>query len=104
MTGQVTAAVTESSRTLFDRFVVPPFSILDTRKGYWQARKKLWREQIGDMGESRNDKLITSPGLKYMELYMHTKKHREELGLSFKEYIEKYVPAEVLEARSSQRA
>lgn len=92
----------QQNATLNDRFVVPPFSILDTRKGYWQARKKLWREQIGDMGENRNDKLITSPGLKYMELYMHTKKHREELGLSFKEYIEKYVPAEVLEHEASK--
>ena len=37
--------------SLADRFVVPPFSILDTRKGYWQARKKVWRDIIGDMGE-----------------------------------------------------
>ena len=28
--------------SLFDRFIVPPFSILDTRKGYWQDRKKKW--------------------------------------------------------------
>lgn len=33
--------------SLADRFVIPPFSILDTRKGYWQARKKVWRELIG---------------------------------------------------------
>lgn len=83
--------------SLHDRFIVPPFSILDTRKGYWQARKKMWREQIGDMGESRNDKLITSPEIKYKDLYQRTRKHREELGLTFKEYIEKYVPADVLE-------
>lgn len=88
--------------SLNDRFVVPPFSILDTRKGYWQARKKLWREQIGDMGESRNDKLITSPEIKYKDLYQRTRKHREELGVSFKEYIEKYVPAEVLEHEASK--
>ena len=47
----------EAKTTLNDRFVVPPFSILDTRKGYWQARKKMWRELIGDMGESRSDTL-----------------------------------------------
>ena len=88
--------------SLNDRFVVPPFSILDTRKGYWQARKKMWREQIGDMGESRNDKLITSPEIKYKDLYQRTRKHREELGVSFKEYIEKYVPAEVLEHEASK--
>lgn len=92
----------QQNATLNDRFVVPPFSILDTRKGYWQARKKLWREQIGDMGESRNDKLMTSPEIKYKDLYQRTRKHREELGVSFKEYIEKYVPAEVLEHETSK--
>lgn len=92
----------QQNASLNDRFVVPPFSILDTRKGYWQARKKMWREQIGDMGESRNDKLITSPEIKYKDLYHRTRKHREELGVSFKEYIEKYVPAEVLEHEASK--
>lgn len=24
------------------KFIVPPFSVLDTRQGYWQERKKLW--------------------------------------------------------------
>jgi len=27
---------------LFKKFVVPPFSILDTRSGYWQERKTAW--------------------------------------------------------------
>ena len=46
-----------ANASLNDRFVVPPFSILDTRKGYWQTRKKMWRELIGDMGESRENTL-----------------------------------------------
>jgi len=28
--------------SLRDRFVVPPFSVLDARQGYWQDRKRLW--------------------------------------------------------------
>lgn len=28
--------------TLAERFVVPPFSILDARQGYWQNRKRAW--------------------------------------------------------------
>lgn len=28
--------------TLAEKFVVPPFTILDTRQGYWQARKRSW--------------------------------------------------------------
>jgi hypothetical protein len=29
-------------RTLAEQFLVPPFSILDARQGYWQARKSAW--------------------------------------------------------------
>lgn len=88
--------------SLQDRFIVPPFSILDTRKGYWQDRKKLWRDRIGDMGESRNDTLITSPEIKYKDLYLKTRKHREELGLTFKEYLDKYVSDEVKEKEAKK--
>ena len=91
-----------ANASLNDRFVVPPFSILDTRKGYWQARKKMWRELIGDMGESRNDTLIQAPEIKYKDLYQRTRKHREELGLSFKDYLEKYVPDDVKEREASK--
>lgn len=28
--------------TLAERFIVPPFTILDTRQGYWQDRKRRW--------------------------------------------------------------
>jgi len=45
----------EAHAKLQDKFIVPPFSILDTRQGYWQERKKYWGELIGDNGESRDD-------------------------------------------------
>lgn len=32
----------EEPAKLSDRFIVPPFSILDTRQGYWQDRKREW--------------------------------------------------------------
>ena len=88
--------------SLFDRFIVPPFSILDTRKGYWQDRKKKWYDIIGDMGESRNDTLVTSLEIKYKDLYQRTREHRKELGLSFKEYIDKYVSQEDLEKEQAK--
>lgn len=28
--------------TLADQFIVPPFSVLDARQGYWQERKRAW--------------------------------------------------------------
>lgn len=88
--------------SLNDRFLVPPFSILDTRRGYWQERKKQWYALIGDKGETRNDTLVTSLEMKYKDLYQRTKHHRKELGISFKEYIEKYVPQEELEKEQSK--
>lgn len=30
------------SNLLKDRFIVPPFSIFDTKQGYWQERKRSW--------------------------------------------------------------
>lgn len=42
---------------LTDTFIVPPFTILDTRQGYWRTRKEEWRALIGDNGESREKTL-----------------------------------------------
>jgi len=30
------------AKKLVDKFIIPPFSILDTRQGYWQERKRNW--------------------------------------------------------------
>ena len=32
-------------KLLSERFIVPPFSVLDARQGYWQERKRLWLSQ-----------------------------------------------------------
>lgn len=93
-----------ANASLNDRFIVPPFSVLDTRKGYWQARKKMWRSKVTsvDIGGSREDTLINSPEIKYKDLYQRTRKHREELGISFREYLDKYVPDDVKEREASK--
>ena len=33
---------TSKNRKLSDIFIVPPFSVLDTRQAYWQDRKRYW--------------------------------------------------------------
>jgi len=33
---------TDTTGSLSDRFLVPPFSVLDARQGYWQERKRAW--------------------------------------------------------------
>lgn len=40
--GLDTEASTQSHNMLTDIFVVPPFSVLDTRQGYWQQRRRAW--------------------------------------------------------------
>ena len=36
------APVEQARATLAERFLIPPFSVLDARQGYWQARKSAW--------------------------------------------------------------
>ena len=36
--------------TLRERFIVPPFSVLDARSPHWQARKRAWIN-LGIQGE-----------------------------------------------------
>ena len=88
--------------SLNDTFIIPPFSILDSRQGYWQARKKMWRGVIGDMGQSRQGKLIQSIGMQYKDLYTRTAEHRKTLGISFREYLDNYVPEEVKQHESQK--
>lgn len=43
--------------TLSERFLVPPFSVLDARQGYWQDRKRAWialgiQSELGRGGQS----------------------------------------------------
>lgn len=47
----------EEHGSLTDAFLVPPFSILDTRQGYWQTRAKAWGDRIGDVSATREGTL-----------------------------------------------
>lgn len=50
------------SNLLSDRFLVPPFSILDTKQGYWQDRKRTWLKITGNLSETRNGEFGTVSG------------------------------------------
>ena len=43
---------------LSDYFVVPPFSLLDTRQGYWINRRNKWLKFTGNLEESRENTLF----------------------------------------------
>jgi len=52
----------ESRQKLTEKFIVPPFSVLDTRQGYWQERKRHWRVLSADKGETRIGALYKGGG------------------------------------------
>jgi len=45
----------EAKKKLAEKFILPPFSILDTTQKYWQDRKKTWTILIGNDGVTRED-------------------------------------------------
>ena len=52
----------QARQTLAERFVVPPFSVLDARQGYWQERKRAWLA-LGIQSElGRGDTVKTTGG------------------------------------------
>jgi len=60
------------SASLADRFLVPPFSVLDARQGYWQERKRAWlalgiQSELGrGDGITPGDSVeVTEPGLNH---------------------------------------
>lgn len=42
---------------LAEKFLIPPFSIFDSRQGYWQQRKTRWKELMGSLAETRETTL-----------------------------------------------
>lgn len=47
----------QTPTTLREKFIVPPFSVLDARNGDWQKRKKSWLKII-KLGDGRSDILL----------------------------------------------
>lgn len=47
------------NKSLIEDYIIPPFSVFDTKQGYWQKLKKDWIEQIGNSGAGREDNLIS---------------------------------------------
>jgi hypothetical protein len=56
----------ETESDLFKRFLVPPFSVLDTRQGYWQERKKKWINLGIKSDIGREDSLTYRKGEDYL--------------------------------------
>ncbi len=66
-------------RSLTERFLIPPFSVLDTRQGYWQDRKKVWH-QLFDSQETREDVQLVARSGQAPAIYQLRNTMREALG------------------------
>lgn len=74
------------SKKLSERFLVPPFSVLDTRQGYWQDRKREWlslgiQSELG-RGGMANDKFSDQSGMNDAKRYNADGSRGSRLGAS----------------------
>lgn len=86
----------ESKRgTLAERFLFPPFSILDTRKGEWQERKVFWIKDIGITSSETRENMKTGGALSGTtpRYYQHKEKAERAAGhkLTNKEFEEHHL-------------
>jgi len=71
---------TTKPNNLAERFIIPPFSILDAKQGRWQERKKEWLS-LGIKSEEGRDKEITySHSAQNPAIYEVRNRMREKLG------------------------
>ncbi len=70
-------------KKLTERFIVPPFSVLDTRQGYWQDRKRAWLS-LGIQSElGRGGNLLEHPDTTgNIDFYTQKRKLEKEKGHS----------------------
>jgi hypothetical protein len=92
----------EARETLAERFLVPPFSVLDGRAGYWQDRKRAWM-QLGIKSElGRGDDLTY--GISCQPPHVHDRKKaiEAEIGetMGWNDFAERY-PEEIKLAGTS---
>ncbi|HEZ3258934.1 TPA: ParB N-terminal domain-containing protein [Neisseria meningitidis] len=75
---------------LTDRFLIPPFSVLNAREGWWVERKKKWlalglKSEVG-----RDDLLCYSKSSQPPEIYEKKAKYEKKIGrkVTFDEFFE----------------
>lgn len=70
----------EARQSLAERFLVPPFSILDSRQGYWQERKRMWDKFGINSQATREDIELIAQSGQSTHVYELRNRMREQLG------------------------
>jgi DNA modification methylase len=66
-------------QSLQEKFIIPPFSIFDTRQGYWQDRKKQWLSLGFNSQETREDVELVAKSGQSPAIYELRNKMRDKL-------------------------
>lgn len=78
--GSIKEKLSEKKATLSERFLVPPFSVFETKQGYWQNRKKEWLS-LGIKSElGRDNELTYSVSCQSLGVYEIKNHLRQKLG------------------------
>lgn len=67
-------------QTLQSKFLIPPFSILDSRQGYWRDRKRAWISLGIESELGRDGGLVFAKSAQNPGVYTLRNKMREKLG------------------------
>ena len=68
------------AQSLQERFIIPPFSVFDSRQGYWQDRKKEWHSLGFNSQETREDVQLVAKSGQAPAVYELRNKMRVKLG------------------------
>jgi hypothetical protein len=86
LTSERTSDLPESV-SLAERFLIPPFSVLNAREGWWQARKQSWlalglQSELGrgNEGDSTKRGLTFSSSAQPVSVYNAKNRHEAEIG------------------------
>jgi DNA modification methylase len=96
LNGNTIQAKQEAVKTLKEKFIIPPFSVLDGRQGYWQARKNAWMALGIESEKGRMDGLLygsctaSDPGF-----YILKRQHEEKTGekITTRDFLANFYPA-----------
>ncbi|HBR19935.1 MAG TPA: hypothetical protein DD726_06920, partial [Phycisphaerales bacterium] len=85
----------EARASLTERFIVPPFSVLDTRQGYWQERKQSWlglgiKSELGGRDKMKTTGSFSGTVPHYYD-YKHQAEQKSGKKLSNAEFEKKYL-------------
>lgn len=65
---------------LYEKFIYPPFTVLDARSGWWAQRKSDWLARGLDSGDGRSNELLFATSSQPPNVYAAKNKYEAELG------------------------